>query len=47
MRPIEFIMPGINLNILLSQVMIFVAINLPSTDKNIYLYNNKIELRGR
>ena len=28
MRPIEFIMPGINLNILLSQVMIFVAINL-------------------
>ena len=47
MRPIEFIMPGINLNILLSQVMIFVAINLLSTDKNIYLYNNKIELRGR
>ena len=28
MRPIKFIIPSINLNILLSQVMIFVAINL-------------------
>ena len=36
MRPIKFIIPSINLNILLSQVMIFVAINLI---KSIFLTN--------
>ena len=36
MRPIKFIIPSTNLNILLSQVMIFVAINLI---KSIFLTN--------